>query len=121
MASFFDIVLCPPTEPLRPPSEPLGPMPHPPIRPPKATHLTRDQRRDIQLLHSIGWSYSQIHRQTKATLNQIRTTIVKATPRKRSGRPPLLTQSQVEELVEFVCASSTNRRMSYQKLAEVMD
>jgi hypothetical protein len=32
-----------------------------------------------------------------------------------------LTQAQVEELVEFVCASSKNRRMSFQQLAEVME
>ena len=114
MSSALDTVPLPLLEPFRP-------RPHPPIRPPKASHLTRDQRRDIQLLHSIGWSYSQIHRQTQATLSQIRTAIVKATPQKRSGRPPILTQAQVEELVEFVCASSINRRMSFQKLAEVMD
>ncbi len=44
-----------------------------------------------------------------------------ATPQKRSGRPPILTQAQVEELVEFICALSTNRRMSFAKLAEVLD
>jgi hypothetical protein len=45
----------------------------------------------------------------------------RTTPKKKSGRPPILSQAQVEELVEFVCASSKNRRMSYQQLAEVMD
>ena len=110
----------PPTEMPLPNPLPL-PLPHPPIRPLKAADLTRDQRRDIKLLHSIGWSYSQIHRHTKATINQIPRAVVKATPQKRSGRPPLLTQAQVEELVEFVCASSTNRRISFQKLAEVME
>ncbi|KAF4609805.1 hypothetical protein G7Y89_g15818 [Cudoniella acicularis] len=45
----------------------------------------------------------------------------RATPKKKSRRPPLLTQVQVAELVEFVCASSTNRRMSFVKLAEVLD
>ncbi len=118
MSDFLNTVLHPMDEPLE---EPIGPIPHPSIRPSKAPELTRDQRRDIQLLSSIGWSYSQIRKHTKATISQIRTALIKATPRKRSGRPPLLTQAQVEELVEFVCASSTNRRMSFQKLAEVMD
>ena len=78
-------------------------IPHPPIRPPKANYLTHDQRCNIQLLHSIGYSYSQIHKYTKATLSQIRTTIIKATSQKRTGQPPVLSQAQTEELVEFVC------------------
>lgn len=110
---------------LNPPSqEPLGPIPHPPIRRPRAPELTRDQKRDCQLLHSIGWSYSQIHKHTGYTVRQIGGACseqARATPKKRDGRPPLLTQAQVEELVEFVCASSINRRMSFVKLAEVLD
>ena len=39
---------------------PNGPIPHPPIKQTRASHLTRDQRRDIQLLYRIGWSYQQI-------------------------------------------------------------
>ena len=57
---------------LNPPlQEPLGPLPYPPIRRPRAPDLTRDQKRDCQLLHSIGWSYSQIHRQLGYTVRQI--------------------------------------------------
>ena len=103
---------------------PLGLMPRPPIRRPRAPELTRDQKRDCQLLHSIGWSYNQIHKQTGYTIRQIGGACsqeARATPKKRSGRPPLLTQAQVEELVEFVCASATNRRISFTKLAEVLD
>ena len=102
---------------------PQGPVPHPPIRRSKASDLTRDQRRDCQLLHSIGWSYSQIHRKTGFTLHQIAGACQadRPTPRKRNGRPPILTQAQVEELVEFVCASAKNRRMSFAQLAEVME
>jgi hypothetical protein len=37
------------------------------------------------------------------------------------GRPPLLTQAQVKELVEFIYASSKNQRMSFKQLAEVID
>ncbi len=42
--------------------EPIGPILHPPIRRPRAPELTRDQKRDCQLLSLIGWSYSQIHK-----------------------------------------------------------
>ena len=45
----------------------------------------------------------------------------RAIPKKRSGRPPILTQAQVEELVEFVCASAKNRRMSYSQLAIALE
>jgi transposase len=108
---------------LNPPEKPLGPIPHPPIRKPKAPDLTRDQRRDCQLLHLIGWSYSQIHKQTSFTIHQIAKAcqVERATPKKRSGRPSTLTQAQVEELVEFVCASAINRRMSFAQLAKVLD
>jgi len=118
MSLFLDLVLNAPAS-----VAPYGPIPHPPIRRPKAPDLTRDQKRDCQLLHSIGWSYGQIRTKTGYTIDQI----VRAyradrpTPRKRGGRPPILTQAQVEELVEFVCASAKNRRMSFTQLAEVLE
>jgi len=88
----------------------------------KSSYLTRDQRRDCQLLHSIGWSYNQIKRHTGYTVRQIqRACSNRATPKKRSGRPPVLSQAQIEELIEFVCASAQNRQMSFQKLAEALD
>lgn len=102
-----------------------------PITPPSSTTrrqraqpLTRDQRRDCSLLHSIGWSYTDIYNRFSYTRRQIALACrsdARATPKKRPGRPPVLTQAQVEELVEFVYASSTNRRMSFEKLAEVLD
>jgi hypothetical protein len=103
------------------PLGPLGPCSHPLIRRYKSSDLTRDQRRDCQLLESIRWTYNQMHKQTGFTINQIRTACAKATPRKRSRRLSLLTQAQVAELVTFVCVSAEGRRMSFQKLAEVMD
>ncbi|KAH7418645.1 hypothetical protein BKA64DRAFT_555014, partial [Cadophora sp. MPI-SDFR-AT-0126] len=90
----------------------------------KAPELTRDQRRDIVLLHAIGWSYSRIQAYLpfNPTIRQIYYACnTRATPKKKSGRPPALTQAQIEELVEFVCASKANRRMSYAQLATVLD
>jgi hypothetical protein len=46
---------------------------------------------------------------------------VRHMPKKRPGRPSILTQAQVEELVEFVCASAKNRRMSYEQLAKELE
>ena len=105
---------------------PNGPIPHPPIKQTRASHLTRDQRRDIQLLYRIGWSYQHIRNAlpfhpTIRQVNYACKETTQATPQKRSGRPPILTQAQVEELVEFVCASKTNRRMSFAQLTEVLN
>ena len=109
-----------------PPVAPNGPIPHPPLKYTKALELTRDQRRDISLLSSIGWSPMQIrnHLPFRPTIRQITYTLkesTRATPKKKSGRPPILAQAQVEELVEFVCASKQNRRMSFTQLAEALD
>lgn len=104
----------------------LPPPPRPLPQSTKASHSTRDQRRDIRLLHDIGWSYKQISEQLDfhPTFRQIKYAVkdpVRATPKKKTGRNPVLTQAQVEDLVFFVCASAQNRRMSYAQLAEVMD
>ena len=87
MADFLSLVL----NPQSPQNQPIGPIPHPLIRRPKASTLTRNQRRDCQLLHSIGWSYSQINKQTGYTIRQIGLACVKATPKKSTGHPPLFT------------------------------
>jgi len=123
MSDFLSLVLQPIATPVTHSLAPQTQTQTGPIlvRRQKHPDLSRDQRRDVQLLHNIGWSYSQIHRHTSHSIQQIRTACQKATPRKRSGRPPILTQAQIEELVEFICASATNRRMSYQKLAEVIE
>ena len=97
----------------------LSPAPHP-----KMTHLTRDQRRDCQLLRSIGWKYGQIQEKTGFFLRQIRyacSPACPATPTTRPGRPPTLTQAQIEDLVAYVCLSARNRCLSFQQLAEELD
>ena len=77
---------------------PFRPIPYPLIRRPKAPDLSRDQRRDIRLLYSIGWSKTQIRRYLPyaPTIRQIQyiySDNIRATPTKRSGRPPVLTQA----------------------------
>jgi hypothetical protein len=64
-----------------------------PLTPRKRTHLTRDGRRDIQLL---GWSYSKIATFTHATERQIQYACqALATPRKCDGQPRKLSSEQV--------------------------
>ena len=85
----------------------------------KKSELTRDQRRDCQLLRSIGWKYAQIQEKTEFSWHQVQYACTSpATPTKKPGRPPVLTQAQIEDLIEYVCMSSRNRRLPFQQLAE---
>lgn len=85
---------------------------------PTTTQSTRDLRLRARTLHEIGWSYPQIARHLGLTPRQVQyaLTTVNLTPQRRSGRPPLLTPTEVDELIEFICASSYNRRMSLARL-----
>ncbi|TQS34857.1 hypothetical protein Golomagni_04743 [Golovinomyces magnicellulatus] len=86
------------------PVAPNGPIPHPSPKYKKNVELTRDQRRDIVLLHSICWSHYQVSRHLpfQSAKRQIQYVCnVRATPQKKAGRLSVLTQAQVEELVEF--------------------
>ena len=71
--TFADLILdAARSQEAQQPLLPLGPIPHPPIRAPKAPQLTRDQRRDYQLLHGIGWTHKQINNQfPQYTIRQI--------------------------------------------------
>ena len=58
---------------------------------------------------SFSWHQIQYACTTSATLV------------KRSGCPPLLRVVQIEELIEYVCASARNRGLSYEQLAKKMN
>ncbi|RKF82354.1 hypothetical protein GcC1_015027 [Golovinomyces cichoracearum] len=109
--SFCHVTQSAPVPPLfkyKTPVGPDGPIPHPP---PKCENveLTRDQR---QILSSST---------RLAGLTIQYTCKVRATPKKKVGRPPILTQAQLEELDELVYASLQNRQISFAQLAEVLD
>ena len=61
---------------------------------PPQKRLTRDQRRDVQLLRSIGWTYDAIATYLDITKNAIRYAIkTRPTPQhNKAGRPPKLTE-----------------------------
>ena len=88
----------------------------------KAPDLNRDERLQVLTLFSIGWSASQIANKTGATIRQIRYTCETghATPARKSGRPPLLTAAQIEELIEFICSSKEGRRMAFKELPNAL-
>ncbi|KAM7190946.1 hypothetical protein V8F33_009179 [Rhypophila sp. PSN 637] len=77
---------------------PGTPSPQPPNR---ASNTSRDARISIRTLRSAGWTYQQIATHLRLTLRQVQhAATTQATPRRSSGRPPLLTEAQVEELIE---------------------
>jgi transposase len=72
---------------------------------------TRDQRRDVQILYKNGWKHKQIAAQLGLTENQVKYAFHQpATPQKRKGRPGKLTPIEVENLIQWICASKANRR-----------
>lgn len=85
----------------------------------KRPDLTRDQRLQARTLRDIGWTYNQIASHLNCSERQVQTacTSEQTTPKKRDGRPSLLSDEQRQELIIFVCNSRTNRLMSYIHLA----
>ncbi|POR37246.1 Uncharacterized protein TPAR_02558 [Tolypocladium paradoxum] len=89
--------------------------------PGRRSDSTRDQRRDVQLMQSLGISQSAIATRTGLTLSQVQYAASHpASPKKRSGRRPTLTEAQVEDLIEFITASKEGRRMPYCKLPQAL-
>jgi hypothetical protein len=98
-----------------------------PSTPPAQTgamkELTRDQRVEARTLKSIDWKYTDIveffkNKGQKVTYRQIYyACTTQATPRKRSGRAPVITAAQIDQLVEYISQSKTTRRLPLWRLA----
>jgi hypothetical protein len=108
----------------------------PPIR--GRRQLTRDEGIQILAFRRIGMTYEAIAKMFRnVSPYQVEYVVQKGhpTPRyffiiiisrvlsnhrylysKRSGRPPLITDKQLQELTAFVCASSHNRRLPWAQL-----
>lgn len=99
--------------PVTPPQAP-GPVQH---------EMSRDQRLQARTLQAVGWKHTDIlkyfqDKNEDLTYRQINYACrTQTTPQKRSGRPAILTTSQVEELIEFVSLSKINRRMAFWRVA----
>jgi transposase len=118
---------------MTPPSTPRRSAPHltrdqrstlsmtPPSTPRRsAPHLTRDQRLQVQTLSLAGHTHKYIADLLKISESQVRYTVhaERVTPKKRSGRPRQLSNSQIDELVAYVTHSRASRQMSFIRLAE---
>jgi hypothetical protein len=89
-------------------------------RVPHHRYLSRDERLRAQTLRDTGWKLSKIQRKLGISWNQAQYACShQLTPQKRSGRPPVLGEEQVDEIELFVVSSKTNRLMSYQRLSAV--
>ena len=94
----------------------------PPSTPSRRKQLTRDQRIKIIALHSYGVNQVSIAKELQVTRSQVRYTLSKKdtpSPSKRSGRPMVMTEEQIDELEVFVTSTRTGRQTSYFELARV--
>jgi len=114
----------PPPLPISTPSSSAypEPPPTPPTAPPPVYQTTRDQRLQAQTLHDIGLTYTQIRAHLGLTLRQIQYAIHhQLTPQKRPGRPSILTQEEVAEIIDWVCALKGNRRTPWAKIPIILE
>ena len=98
----------------------LTPMYRPPIKRSRRPNLTRDQKRDIKSAASWGVStLEMMKRWPQLSRQQIQRVLdTPTTPKKPSGRPPVLGPNERAILIDFVCQSKRHRRMTYVELAK---
>jgi hypothetical protein len=96
----------------------------PPHTPPSlrqgTTHLTRDQRRDIRLMHDLHHSDAEIIQRFTITQRQLDYPIQAAwpTPRKHTGRHCKLKDPQIDILIAYMTSCAHIRRMTFKALAK---
>lgn len=83
-----------------------------PPQTPKRKQLTRDQRLQVQTLHTAGLEYAKISTQLGITRNQVQYAAKhRPTPQnKLSGNKRTLSSESMDILMEFVCRNRENRR-----------
>ncbi|RYP16595.1 hypothetical protein DL765_005056 [Monosporascus sp. GIB2] len=84
-------------------------------------HLTTEQRARVRTLHfDARMSYGEIREATGFTKSQIQTACIatQAAPKPHTGRRRDMSVQQEAELVEFVCVSKANRRISWLELSQ---
>jgi transposase len=96
------------------------PPPPPPLQQRRRTqHTSRDQRLQVHTLHTIGLNQTQIAYQLNITRRQVQyAQNHPSTPSKRSGRRSKLTEQEVEHIIQWVCASSSNRRCPWERIPQ---
>src|SRR5437667_11500590 len=85
----------------------------------KKRQLTRDEGIQILAFRRLGMTYEAIAKQFRdISPRQVQHLVQKGhpTPKKRSGRPPFITDEQLQELTAFVYTSKRTRRLSWTRL-----
>jgi transposase len=89
-----------------------------PSTPKHRKQLNRDQRLMVHTLYNAGHTQKWISTHLSFTLRQVQYVLSgPVTPKQRTGRPPVLTPEQVQELILFVRTSKKTRQMTYFELA----
>ena len=82
---------------------------------PQSKSLTRDLRLQVHTLHDVGLTYAEIAAQLNISQRQVQYAWNhRLTPQfKCSGAKSFLRTESLQILIEFICASRRNRRLSY--------
>jgi sulfur carrier protein ThiS len=89
---------------------------------PSAGNTTRDQRLRVQTLREAGFTYEQIYKQLGLTLRQVQYAVNNPViPKKRKGRPSILTSDEVELIITWVCQSKAHRRAPWAKIPTYLE
>lgn len=83
--------------------------------PPKMRReFTYKERVKVQTLREVGWSLRRISDHTSISTSSVFNICnTPTTPKKRKGRPEVLSEADRQKLVEFVQQSALNRRMTF--------
>ena len=93
-----------------------------PPKTPRKPILSRDQRIKIHTLHNHSdKTYLEIAQNIEYSLNQVRYAIIhRLIPQKyRCGRYLLLSETEINDLIDFVCVSRQNRRMIWLEFSAI--
>ena len=88
---------------------------------PESYDLTCDQRLMVLTCRSLGMKYEEIAAHLHITQRQVQHACEAGhpTPKKRSGRPRILTEEQTDQLIKFVTSSSYTRRLPLHEVARL--
>lgn len=86
-----------------------GPIRH--VIPPSPCFTSRDDRLRVQAMRLAGLTYAKISELLHLTPHQVAYAVNHPpTPKKRQGRPGLLTEEQIQSIIQWVCSSKEARR-----------
>jgi hypothetical protein len=91
--------------------------------PKKSTQLEQDDRIRVLALRDASFTYQQIANQLHITYCQVQYTCEsqKSTPRKAKGQPPKLSESDVDDIINWISVSKQHRHLPFVKVVKELD